>query len=127
MKYAAVALLVASAEAAQYTGCLKGIKTKVYSDSKCKTDAHTEIAAMSDDLENTGKCNKHVPEQAELDALKSAEDNLAAHKVEAAKIKRNFERADTEDITDGVTPAEHYTDEYPLVKKAWVKSHESNE
>ena len=80
MKYAAVALLVASAEATQYTGCLKGIKTKVYSDSKCKTDATAEVNAMETDLDKTGKCQAHKPEQKELDALKSAEANFEAHK-----------------------------------------------
>jgi hypothetical protein len=41
MKYAIIAALLAtSTQAATPTGCKTGIKAKVYSDSKCKEEAH---------------------------------------------------------------------------------------
>lgn len=120
MKYAAVALLVANAEAAQLSGCLKGLKAKVYSDSKCSKDAHAEIAALDTDLEQTGKCNPVKAEQKELDALASAEHNAELHVQVAKDAKKALERATSTDL-HGKTPAEYYADEYPLVKAAWIK------
>lgn len=120
MKYAAVALLIANAEAAQLTGCLKGLKAKVYSDSKCSKDAHAEIAAIDDDLKKTGKCNAVEAEKKELEALASAEHNAELHVAVAKSAKKALERADSTDL-HGKTPAEYYADEYPLVKAAWIK------
>lgn len=48
MKYAVIAALLATAQAAK---CEAGIKTKIYKDDKCAEEAQVTIVALESDVE----------------------------------------------------------------------------
>ena len=56
MKYAVIAALLATCNAAELSGCKTGVKVKVYKDSKCEKDSSGTFSAAESDLKNTGKC-----------------------------------------------------------------------
>ena len=86
MKYAVIAALFASANAAsKLTGCKAGIKGNVYTDGKCEKEVTRSFNLMSHHVTFTGKCVKTNASETQKTNLKTAEENV----VEAAKVTKD--------------------------------------
>ena len=105
MKYAVIAALLATSNAAELTGCKKGIKTKIYKDAKCEKDSTGTFSALESDLAKTGKCNEHHATDDQKKALKTAQGLLKKSKVKSAEAKDKVEAAGKLTIpADGSNP-----------------------
>ena len=85
MKYAVIAALFASANAAsKLTGCKAGIKGNVYTDGKCEKEVTSSFNLMSHHVKFTGKCVTATASDQQKTNLKTAQENV----VEAAKVTK---------------------------------------
>lgn len=124
MKYAVIAALLATAQAADApAGCKAGITTKIYNDKDCSDDAHTTVTALESDVEKMNTCQVHKATDDELEALEHSKAKLA--EKEALVEAPTKELADEADITStdgevtGKVPKVYKT-EYPKIKAAYL-------
>ena len=80
MKYFVIAALLATAQAAEPTGCKAGISAKVYKDADCSKDSHATIQVYQKDIEKTGKWISTEATKEEKAAVESAQRDLHYHK-----------------------------------------------
>merc|ERR1719440_1559157 len=92
MKYAVIAALLATSNAAELTGCKKGLKAKFYKDSKCEKDSHGSMTSLESDLAKTGKCQSHTATAEDHKNLESSKQISAA----AATTVKNHPKLDTD-------------------------------
>ena len=121
MKYAVIAALLATAQAADPAGCKAGITTKIYNDDKCSDDAHTTVTALESDVEKMNTCQVHKATDDELEALEHSKAKLAEKEKLAAKAVKNL--GQEPDITSGGESDQVpkiYKAEYPKIKAAYV-------
>ena len=126
MKYAVIAALLATSNAAELTGCKKGLKAKFYKDSKCEKDSHGTMTSLESDLAKTGKCQPHTATADDHKYLKTATQNLESSKknsAAAATIVKNNPKLDTDGSGTMKTCKEHYSAKWADVmalKKEWA-------
>jgi len=128
MKYAVIAALLATASA-KPTGCKKGLGVKVYSDEKCKNDAHEEHVMVEADEGKTGKCESFEAEEKDVTAVVSAKKTVEKAKKDAKIAKDKFNRNSDYDVTNaagdtGMAP-DVYKPVYADIKAAYVKKENS--
>ena len=129
MKYAVIAALLATNTQA-LTGCKKGIGAKVYSDSKCKEEAHVTHKMLEEDIANTGKCVSHVATDDDKKALTFAKTTHADKEATAVKALKAYQRSTALDVdkVDGsgkTTVEDKYAKDYAAIKKAYVTKEKS--
>lgn len=121
MKYAVIAALLATAQAADPAGCKAGITTKIYNDKDCSDDAHTTITALESDVEKMNTCQVHKATADELEALKTSKAKLAEKEAlleEPTKVLAAEPDITLDDKTGKVPKV--YEAEYPKIKAAYV-------
>ena len=128
MKYAVIAALLATASAAP-TGCKKGLGVKVFSDNKCKNDAHEEHVMVEADEKKTGVCESFKAEDKDKTAVVSAKKQVENAKKLAKIAKDEFNRNRGIDVTNaagetGQAP-DVYKQVYGSIKDAYVKKEKS--
>lgn len=125
MKYAVIAALLATNTQA-LTGCKKGIGAKVYSDSKCKEEAHVTHKMLEEDIANTGKCVSHTATDDDKKAATFAKTTYADKVAASEKALKAYQRCTDLDVLkvdgsgDKITVEEKYAKDYAAIKKAYV-------
>ena len=128
MKYAVIAALLATASAAP-TGCKKGLGVKVYSDDKCKNDAHEEHVMVEADEKKTGICESFKAEDKDKTAVVSAKKKVKEAKTAAKTALDEFNRNSSIDVTNAAGESGQAPDVfkpvYSKIKDAYVKKEKS--
>lgn len=121
MKYAVIAALLATAQAAEPAGCKAGITTKIYSDKECSDDAHTTVTALESDVEKMNTCQVHKASADELEALEHSKAKLAEkEKLAATAVRKLGQEPDIESGEEKDQVPKIYKTEYPKIKAAYV-------
>jgi len=136
MKYAVIAALLASANAAsKLTGCKAGIKGNIYTDGKCEKEVTSSFNLMSHHVKFTGKCVEENASATQKENLKTAELNVVAAAKETKKELARVNALDKVEVDDPsvegnkkVTEksvAKAFNQDYPELKKkfnAWKEA-----
>lgn len=121
MKYAVIAALLATAQAAEPAGCKAGIKTEIYNDAKCSDDAHTTVTALESDVEKMNTCQVHKASADELEALEHSKAKLAEkEKIAATAVRKLGQENDIKSGEETDHVPKIYKTEYPKIKAAYV-------